>query len=54
MDKLIDRLKEPSTYAGLGGLAVVLGISMDSFNEWVAAAAGIALVLSLILPEKKV
>ncbi len=53
MNNLIDRLKEPSTYAGLGGLAVVIGVGTDTFDLWVQAIAGIALFASLILPEKK-
>ena len=53
MDKFIDRLKVPSTYAGLGGIAVLVGVSMETFEMWIAAAAGVALFVSLILPEKK-
>ena len=40
MDSLIDRLKEPSTYAGLAGVALAVGISADEFAGIAAAIAG--------------
>lgn len=51
MDVLINRLKEPSTYAGLGGAAVLLGFSIDEFDLWVKAVGGVFLFLSIILRE---
>jgi hypothetical protein len=48
---LVNRLKEPSTYAGFAGLALALGLS-DA--EWVAvstAVAGLAGVIAVFLSE---
>lgn len=48
---LVNRLKEPSTYAGFAGLALAFGLS-DA--EWVAvstAAAGLAGVIAVFLSE---
>jgi hypothetical protein len=48
---LVNRLKEPSTYAGFAGLALAFGLS-DA--EWVAvsaAVAGLAGVVAVFLSE---
>ena len=50
---LLNRLKEPSTYAGLGGGAMLLGINMPEFQQWINAAAGVALFLSVFIKEAK-
>lgn len=49
---IISRLKEPSTYAGLSGLAVALGISGELYNAAAAALAGIAGLVAVLLAEK--
>lgn len=54
MDKLIKRLKEPSTYAGLGGVAILAGINVAQFQDWANAAAGVFLFISIIVGEKDV
>ena len=51
MKAILNRLKEPSTYAGLGGAALLAGYSMDTFNLWVGAVSGVFLVLSIVLRE---
>lgn len=51
LERLINRLKEPSTYAGLGGAAMLLGIQAPQFNEWTSAAAGVALFVSIFIKE---
>ncbi len=51
MDNLIARLKEPSTYAGLGGMAVLAGINMTQFQDWATAVAGVFLFISIIVGE---
>ncbi len=51
MKKLISRLKEPSTYAGLAGLAVVFGISMGEFQNYANSAAGVFAFISIIVGE---
>lgn len=52
LQTIIDRLKEPSTYAGLAGLAVALGISSEEWQTISMAIAGIAGVIAMLLHEK--
>lgn len=49
---IIKRLSEPSTYAGLAGLALVFGVSVEDFEAWAAAAAGLFGFIAIILGEK--
>lgn len=49
---ILSRLKEPSTYAGLSGLAMAIGVSTDLYNAAAAAIAGIAGLIAVILSEK--
>ncbi len=49
--KLVSRLKEPSTYAGLGGAALLYGATQDEFQGWVAALSGVFLFISVVLKE---
>jgi hypothetical protein len=49
---ILARLKEPSTYAGLSGLAMALGISTHMYEAAAAAVAGIAGLVAVILAEK--
>jgi len=52
MKRLLKMLSEPSTYAGLGGLAVILGMDMETFNQIVlAVAGGVGFVASIIIKE---
>lgn len=53
LEKLVNRFKEPSTYAGLGGAAMLYGLSMDQFDIYVTAISGIFLFLSVVLKEVK-
>ena len=53
MNALIARLKEPSTYAGLGGAAMLAGINMEQFQDYAGAVAGLFLFVSIILGERK-
>lgn len=46
------RLKEPSTFAGLSGLALALGISGELYNAAAGAIAGIAGLVAVLLAEK--
>lgn len=50
---ILDRLKEPSSYAGIAGIALAFGISSDEWQTISTAIAGIAGLLSMILKEKK-
>lgn len=49
---VIDRLKEPSTYAGFSGLALALGVSGELYQATAALLAAIAGLASIILAEK--
>lgn len=49
---ILSRLKEPSTFAGLSGLALALGISGELYNAAAAAIAGVAGLLAVVLAEK--
>ena len=51
MKALLKRLKEPSTYAGLSGLALALGISTDGFEMIAGSVAGFFGFVSIILGE---
>lgn len=51
MERIVNRLKEPSTYAGLMGIAVVLGVTTEGFDMYVNAAAGVFAFVSIILKE---
>lgn len=48
----LERLKEPSTYAGLSGIALAFGISTDLYNAVAALVAGIAGLVSIVLAER--
>ena len=50
---LLERLKEPSTYAGLSGIALAFGVSSDLYNASAAVAAAVAGLVGVILAEKK-
>jgi hypothetical protein len=49
---ILSRLKEPSTFAGLSGLALALGVSGELYNAAAAAIAGVAGLVAVILAEK--
>ena len=48
----LSRLKEPSTYAGLSGLALALGVSGELYNAAAGALAGVAGLVAIILAER--
>jgi|TARA_R110000822_G_scaffold5593_5_gene23909 hypothetical protein len=49
---VVTRLKEPSTYAGLSGLALALGVSGQLYAAASTALAGIAGLAAVILSER--
>jgi hypothetical protein len=49
---ILARLKEPSTYAGLSGLAMALGISTHVYEAAAVAVAGVAGLIAVILADK--
>ena len=53
MKKVLRRLSEPSTWAGLAGLATLLGMSMEDYTQAVLAFAGTAgFILAVVVGEK--
>ena len=53
MNWVLERLREPSTFAGLSGLALAFGLSDVHFEAIANAVAGIAGLLAVFLAEKK-
>jgi phage shock protein PspC (stress-responsive transcriptional regulator) len=53
MKKLIQRLKEPSTWAGIAGLAVLFGVDPVKINAITTAAVAVASSAAIIMPESK-
>lgn len=49
---ILSRLKEPSTYAGLSGIALALGVSGELYNAVAAAVAGVAGLVAMLLADK--
>jgi hypothetical protein len=47
----LKRLKEPSTYAGLSGLALALGVSGDLYAAVSSAIAAVAGLIAIVLAE---
>lgn len=52
MHRFVNRLREPSTMAGLSALALIFGAPAGLSDAAVQAAAGLAGVLAVLLPEK--
>ena len=52
VDWLLERLREPSTYAGFSGLALAVGISADQFQAIAALIAAIAGVAAVFMKSK--
>jgi hypothetical protein len=48
---LVNRLKEPSTYAGFSGIALALGLSGEEWSTVYTALAGLAGVVAMFLSE---
>lgn len=49
---VLSRLKEPSTYAGLSGIALALGVSGDLYAAASSAIAAVAGLIAIVLAEK--
>jgi len=48
---LVNRLKEPSTYAGFAGIALAFGLSDTEWATVSTAVAGLAGVVAMFLSE---
>lgn len=51
---LIERFKEPSSWAGIGGLLVLFNINLDPglLDKITVVAAGVAWIVAFFLKEK--
>jgi len=49
---LLARMKEPSTYAGLSGLALAFGVSTELYTAASTALAAIAGVVAVVLADR--
>ncbi len=49
---ILSRLKEPSTFAGMSGIALALGVSGELYNAAAAAIAGVAGLVAVIMADK--
>ena len=52
MWNLLDRLKEPSTYAGLSGLMIAVGLSQEQWTMISTVLAGVAGIIAMVLKDK--
>lgn len=48
----LNRLREPSTWAGLGGIAVAVGANPTKVNAVSAIVAALLSAVAIFLPEK--
>lgn len=48
----LDRAKEPSTYAGLSGLAIALGLSDAEWSALGTAAAAVFGAVAVVIAER--
>ncbi len=53
MNPILNRLREPSTMAGLAALATLFGAPTDTVSAVTQAVVGVAGALAVILPEGK-
>ncbi|WP_139026295.1 hypothetical protein [Methyloversatilis universalis] len=53
MKKTTQRLKEPSTWAGLAGLAVLFGASVEEAQAVANAVGGLAGLVAVFMPENQ-
>lgn len=48
---LVNRLKEPSTYAGFSGIALAFGLSGEEWSTVYTALAGLAGLVAMFLSD---
>jgi hypothetical protein len=49
----LSRAKEPSTWAGLAGLAVVFGVTSEQWSVIGNAVAAVAAAIAMLVSERK-
>lgn len=52
MNKVIQRLKEPSTWAGISALGVLFGLPVGTVDAVAQIAGGIAALAAIFMAEK--
>lgn len=52
MNQVTQRLREPSTWAGLAALGALFGLSPDQVNSLAGLGVALASALAVFLPEK--
>lgn len=52
MKKIIRRIKEPSTWAGIGVLAALFGVPVEQYTAVAQAIAAVAGAAAVLMPEK--
>lgn len=50
--KFLQRLKEPSTWAGFGALAIMFGMHGGDVANFQALATAVPALLAIVLPEQ--
>lgn len=50
--RLYTLLREPSTYVGFSSLAIIYGVSQETWAAWIGAIAAVAAVAGMVLREK--
>lgn len=53
MNRILERLREPSTAAGVAAVALLAGQSMEAAQAIANAVAAAAGLLAIILPERR-
>lgn len=53
MNKLIERLREPSTWAGFGVIAAIIGVPTTTYQLLQQAGMAVAGLAAIFLAEKK-
>lgn len=53
MKNILNRAKEPSTWAGLSVLAALFGVPLEHYQAVATAIAGVAGAVAVFMPEKK-
>jgi len=53
VDFVLNRLREPSTYAGLAGLAAAVGIAEPLYQAISAVVMAVAGLAAVVMSEKK-
>lgn len=52
-NKVLARLREPSTWAGVAAIAALFGVPAEQVSTVAQAVAGVAGVVAMVLPEGK-